>query len=367
VRHSEVPSPKDLKKLECRLYISGTALERNVGKMFELLKEVLSCPIFHNKELMKTHIFSTASGLEESIIGSGHRYALINAVSSFRASTFLNEIWSGITQVSFMNELLMDAQVDKLDVHVEKLQQLAGLLLNKPLTKVSLTTEEQYTKSVEARLGEFLDGTLSSPTPTVRNLGEIEIPTEKDNLKTFIAVPGVVNYVAKALPTVHYTHPDATKLQLLSEVITHQYLHREVREKGGAYGGGLSFNTGYLGFYSYRDPHVEKTLETFSKTLDWLKKTPIKDEWVEQAKFHVFSSLDAPVSPSKKGTTEFNTSVTWEMRQEKRERLLKTNKNDLIKVGEQYLKSDSSASIVVVGSNQNSHFKNDASWKYQEP
>jgi len=123
----------------------------------------------------------------------------------------------------------------------------------------------------------------------------------------------------------------------------------------------------YLGFYSYRDPHVESTLDTFKNTLNWLKNTSIKEEWVEQAKFQVFASLDSPVSPSRKGTTEFNSGLTWEMRQEKRERLLSTTKKDLIEVAEKYLIEESKASISVVGSDQNRQLQNADGWNYQQP
>jgi Zn-dependent M16 (insulinase) family peptidase len=47
-------------------------------------------------------------------------------------------------------------------------------------------------------------------------------------------------------------------------------LLKEIREKGGAYGGGSRFNqNGVLSFFSYRDPHVLKTYEAFEKAIQW--------------------------------------------------------------------------------------------------
>jgi Zn-dependent M16 (insulinase) family peptidase len=333
--------------------------------MFELVKEVLTCPIFNNKDLLTTHISSTASGLQESLMDSGHRYALTNATAPFRLGTQLNETYHGINQVSFMSDLLVKAQEGQLDETIDKLQQLSKFLLNKPIAKVSVSVEQQYAKEVETRLSDFLEGTFSQPRPSGKNLGDMDFTPGKP-AKNYIPMPGTVNYVAKALPTVHYNHPDAPYLQLLSEVVTHQYLHREIREKGGAYGSGLSFHTGYVGFYSYRDPHIERTLDTFSGTLKWLKNTSIKDEWVQQAKFHVFQGIDAPVSPSKKGITEFNTGITYDMRQRKREKLLSATKDDLLGVAEKYLGSEDKASVSVMGSENNTKFKEDQTWNYIE-
>ena len=44
-------------------------------------------------------------------------------------------------------------------------------------------------------------------------------------------------------------------------------LHKLIREKGGAYGSGVKFNalSGSFSFYSYRDPHVQETIENFQK------------------------------------------------------------------------------------------------------
>ncbi len=40
-------------------------------------------------------------------------------------------------------------------------------------------------------------------------------------------------------------------------------LHEEIRERGGAYGGGSSLGDGILNFYSYRDPNFLATFDAF--------------------------------------------------------------------------------------------------------
>ena len=40
-------------------------------------------------------------------------------------------------------------------------------------------------------------------------------------------------------------------------------LHKEIREKGGAYGSGCKIGNGVMNFYSYRDPNVEKTYNAY--------------------------------------------------------------------------------------------------------
>ena len=79
-------------------------------------------------------------------------------------------------------------------------------------------------------------------------------------------MPSQTSYCAASLTTVPYVHEDAAALLLLGQALTTKVLHREIREKGGAYGGGAGANPrcGTFGFNSYRDPQGPKTLEVRS-------------------------------------------------------------------------------------------------------
>ena len=47
-------------------------------------------------------------------------------------------------------------------------------------------------------------------------------------------------------------------------------LLREIREKGGAYGGGSQIHpNGLFSFYSYRDPNLLQTYDAFQRSVDW--------------------------------------------------------------------------------------------------
>lgn len=49
--------------------------------------------------------------------------------------------------------------------------------------------------------------------------------------------------------------------------MSNKVLHREVREKGGAYGGGSKIGDGVLNFYSYRDPNTLETLKAYDLSI----------------------------------------------------------------------------------------------------
>lgn len=61
-------------------------------------------------------------------------------------------------------------------------------------------------------------------------------------------------------------HVDSAPLLVLAAILSNNYLHREVREKGGAYGSGCSIQLkrGLLNLWSYRDPNILKTIDTYN-------------------------------------------------------------------------------------------------------
>jgi Zn-dependent M16 (insulinase) family peptidase len=82
------------------------------------------------------------------------------------------------------------------------------------------------------------------------------------------------------------------------------FLHREIREKGGAYGGGARYDpiNGVFSFWSYRDPpsSLKNTLTTYDKALDWALKVDsnVSGQELDEAKLSIFKSIDAPIGAS---------------------------------------------------------------------
>ena len=112
------------------------------------------------------------------------------------------------------------------------------------------------------------------------------------SLKSYFSVPFAVNYTGKSYQGVPYEHADGPALQLLSHLMTNHFLHREIREKGGAYGGRASYNalSGMLEMMSYRDPEVARTLDTYEAVVDWSLKMGgiIGKSELDEAKLNIF-------------------------------------------------------------------------------
>jgi len=164
-----------------------------------------------------------------------------------------------------------------------------------------------------------------------------------------------VNFCAKAYPTVSVGHPDAAPLSVLAGFLRNGYLHRVIREQGGAYGGGASHDpdNAAFRFFSYRDPRLEETLDDFDNSIRWLLDE--KHDWrlVEEAILGVIGSIDKPGSPAGEAKDAFYNSLfgrTPDQRQRFRQRVLDVKVQDLQRVGETYL-TPGQASVAVI-SNQ---------------
>jgi Zn-dependent M16 (insulinase) family peptidase len=166
-----------------------------------------------------------------------------------------------------------------------------------------------------------------------------------------------VNFCARAYPTVPETHPDAAALTVLGGFLRNGYLHRAIREQGGAYGGGASQDSGIAAFrfYSYRDPRLAETLRDFDQAVNWMLDTRHEYRALEEAILGVIGSMDKPSSPAGEAKQHFHNRLfgrSHATRELFRQRILAVSLDDLRRVAEQYLTPGQASTAVVTGAGQ---------------
>ena len=72
-------------------------------------------------------------------------------------------------------------------------------------------------------------------------------------------IDGGVNYDVLAWPM-----PLDSRRRVLARVMSYEYLWHAIREVGGAYGTGMLCADGIEFLYTYRDPHLRESYETFA-------------------------------------------------------------------------------------------------------
>eukprot|EP01135_Chromosphaera_perkinsii_P001754 Nk52_evm23s210 gene=Nk52_evmTU23s210 len=330
-------------------------LEKNIDPMFNLLTDVFVNPLVRddNVDRLKTMVQMIAANVANSVIESGHHVAMNMAQAGIRPASKLSELYSGMPQIMFMQQLASMSGEQLIEAGVIKnLQSLAAHILCTDNMRVAVNADKSGMNAVEKPLDGFLAGLPNRSTP-----GSVESRLTLDNNFTpsfervFQPVPSEVNFVAAAFPTIPFSHPDHASLTVLAKVLSSKFLHREIREKNGAYGGGCANTADTFVFYSYRDPNTTETLNTYENSVEWIKEEissdRITDVDMNEALLSTFSTIDSPVSPSNKGMNYFEREVSDEVRQEYRDRLFAVGKNSLLEVAEKYLQGkDKSAAIV---------------------
>ena len=334
------PSPQNSQVYQEGLSYAGFALDQNVPAMLELLRTLVQETNFDGpmaESQIRQLLQQNTSGVLDAVAESGSQYAGIHAQAGLGVSGVLAEQTGGLTQVQYAVRLAERAPAEGLADVIAKLKTLQSVAIaNSCDFRMAITCGSESSSGNEAALRKFLSAfPLSTAIPNAQ-------PTEKlDNfpLKSFFPLPFQVSYSAVALPTVAFVDPKSAPLQILAQLLTHKYLHREIREKGGAYGGGASAQGlgGNFRFSSYRDPNPQNALRTMRNAGAWARDRTWTDEELEEAKLSVFQSLDAPQSVSDEGMLRFQYGVDKKMQQTRREQLLDVTKDDVRNVAQQFL------------------------------
>ena len=333
------PSPNDYKLATEGMSFAGTALDRNVPEMFQLLQKLVLETEFDSAEAelrIRQLLQGGADGAVNNIASSGHVYARGYAEAGLTDYGRLKEQVGGLSQVKLITLLASRPESEGLGDVIEKLKAIQKLALSGASTyRTAMTCGHESVSSNEAALQKFLSSRPSAGSPATRT------PSHElsRNSKTFFPLPYQVYYGGLAVPTVSYTSPAGAPLQILAQLLTHKHLHHEIREKGGAYGGGAYARgiDGMFGFYSYRDPNPQNTMTIMRNAGKWAVEKQWNDSDLEEAKLSVFQSVDAPQAVSEEGMSRFLSGVTDEMRQERRERLLDVTKDQVREVAQKYI------------------------------
>ncbi|CAJ0636290.1 329_t:CDS:10 [Entrophospora sp. SA101] len=314
----------DLNEYDDGLAIASHSLDRNINHMYDFIRYLIQETNFDNVAKLKSIIYSNATNMPNAVVESGHEFAKTYAASTLTPSLNLTEIYGGMTQVNFMN--------------------------NKNSLKISITCGEEAVNQNEHNLSKFLNG-----LPTNNRKSSLEkFEFQAKNEKALFQLPFAVNFSAKCFKGVPFTDSDGAKLSVLSALMRAHYLHREIREKNGAYGGGSTYNsqTGIFSFFSYRDPKAFETLNTYAESVNWLFERKFSKQELDEAKLSLFQRIDAPISVSQEGLVYFTDKITDDLRQKRREQLLSVTEDDVKEAAYKYLKQQDemkSYSIAIIG------------------
>ena len=345
--------PDDLSKTRGIFSLSGKALHRNQSALSDLMMSTLMELRFDEQERIRELVSQARLRSESSVTGSGHGLAMMAASRYCSPSAALTYRTSGLEGIRRLKQLDQDMTDND---HLENLlAQLSALH-----TKLIASGKQSLIVGEEAHLNQYQNDLSARAIlqNTARNTANFTIAglegvgTRK--AQELWVANSQVNFCAHAYPSVPTRHEDAAALTVLGGFLRNNYLHRAIREQGGAYGGGASQDNyqGAFRFYSYRDPRITETLNDFDNAIAWLLDTQHEARLTEEAVLGVVASLDKPGSPAGEAKQAFNGELfgrTEAVKNQFRDRVRDVSIADLTRVAATYLTPEKRQTAVLTG------------------
>ena len=319
----------DLKKpgqYHPKMIVQGSALRDKSKRLFELMGEIIENSKFENKKRIREIIKEMKSRLEMAIQSEGHMVAVRHLGSHYSEAEMFMEQCSGITFYKFIAKLDKDfeAKFEELQQNLEKVREL---IFNKQ-NGVFVVTGDSQDYQAFAENSRILQVHLKDEVP---KLADYHFELKRHNVG--IANSSKVQYVAKGYNFKELGYEYTGHLQVLKTIISLNYLWNKIRIEGGAYGAMTNFSrSGNMFFTSYRDPHLNKTIDTYNKAEDYVRSFEADEREMTKYILGTISKVDAPMTPSAKGekaATYYFCNITHEDLEKEREEIVSTTVEDI--------------------------------------
>ena len=342
----------DEQAVSAQMVLSSKALLRHAEEQSQLMRDTLETVRFDETARIHELISQQRSRRDQSVTGNGHGLAMAAACAGMSPLARLNHELSGLAGIRSLRALddsLKEQQ--SLAEFSSALEQLHRQLISMP-RQLLVVAEDHRTEELVADAGQVWGGAsaasdmpLFSLSPCREQRGELWLCNTQ------------VNFCARAYPTVPVQHPDAAALTVLGGFLRNGFLHRAIREQGGAYGGGASQDPGIAAFrfYSYRDPRLEETLQDFDSAIAWMVEGKHDYRALEEAILGVIGGMDKPSSPAGEAKHHFHNRLfgrSHEQREQFRQQVLAVSLEDLRRVTESYLQPAKASTAVITNSSQ---------------
>ena len=261
-------------------------LERNLDKAIALGSEYLykTCLTGPKAEEAFARVLSQQKlNMEQQFIQQGNSYAAIRAGAHFTVENALAERVSGVTAYHFLCGLLEQGDWAAMGKKLEAVRE-------KVLDHAALTVSLHGSKEAADKLRTLLPGSAFAAQGRTAAKPYTEVLTAPVN-EAFI-IEGGVNYDLLVWPMARQADR-----KVLARVMSYEYLWHHIREVGGAYGTGMLTADGVEYLYTYRDPHLTESYDTFAKGPAELAAREYTEKDLNEFIVGTVAKLDTPRKP----------------------------------------------------------------------
>lgn len=269
-----------------KLIVGMSMLERSLEKAVELGSEWLYETKFSGPQAeaaMERVASQQKLLMEQKFLREGHAFAAMRAAAHFSVESALSERCNGVSYYHYLCELL---------------ERPTGSLWAKDGRAVEECAEKERPDRQpprQRRGAGYPEKLLPGSAFAAEKRGEAKPYTEELTApvnEAFI-IDGGVNYDVLVWPMER-----RLERKVLARVMSYEYLWHNIREVGGAYGTGMvTQNDGTEYLYTYRDPHLKESYETFAKGPAELAGRDYTEKDMNEFIVGAAAKLDTPRKP----------------------------------------------------------------------
>ena len=306
--------------------VNMKAVNVKSDKLIELAGEIILRTDYTDTTRIRNLLNKHLARVESDVKRDGFGYAHARQRSYHSPEGVFTELSGGVSYYWFLKELMQD-----FEKHAEELVQDLVLISSSLFTRNNMifgvTCGKDDYSAFESGLTS-LAGSFPEETPEAREWALVpEVKNEG------LMAASKVQYVLQGANFKALGYDFRGHMMVLNNVMENEWLHPQIRVKGGAYGGYGSFGrNGEVYFGSYRDPNLGETLENFAGTPGFVMDFEADSAEMTQFIIGTISSLDYPMTPDQKGNLaarNYFTNYTAAEHQKIRDEVLATTLEDI--------------------------------------
>ncbi len=291
-----------------------------------LTAEILRNTSLTDKNRVRDLLARDQANLEISLAQDGLNTGRRRFESYLTKRGLLIEQTGNIEYYRFLTALL--AEFDKNpDAVISKLQETASLIFNRGNMTAGVTCDESDFAKYSPAFTKFA-ALFPGDSPEFKSWQLDPLPANEGIMSS-----SKVQYVFKGYDFKKMGMEWNGKWNVLSQILSTEWLQTRIRVIGGAYGGWTNmYDYGTVVFASYRDPNLTGTLENYDKTTEYLNTFNADSSAMTRFIIGTIAGLDNLTTPSQRGDIAFSNyfrNITAADLQKERDEVLATTAADI--------------------------------------
>ncbi len=269
-------------------------LDANTDSALELLRDLIFQLDVRDHDRLRDVLQQSAAAHRTAIVDNGLTLAQRHAGRGLNDESYIAALLSGLPQVRLITRLADHFETQASSI-IQRLEDIRARMLNRNGMTVSFTGSTSVVERVRRTIESWAHDMRAEPITPM----PITRPPVTGTMEG-LAGPMQVAFCSRMIPAPHISDARAPLLSVGARLVSLDYVLDEIRFKGTAYGGGSGYSgsTRSWNFYSYRDPHVKRTLEVFDRTIDYVRQADWTQSAVDRAIIGTAKNAERPIRPA---------------------------------------------------------------------